>query len=250
MNFKVFGDINNKAIILIHGAFVSWNMWSEQIKIFTQDYFVIVPILDGHDIERKSIFTTIQKASSDIADYVCQTHGNNVFAVIGCSLGGVIATEILAQKRLNIEKAIIDGAYLTTMKSWICRVSAKIMVRQFHLIKKGNKLYKYIISLSFSKKAVDDIYKLSSNMNDEICENIAFSNYSYVIPNSISNTTTNIAFWYGEKEKRFVGKSAKQLSRLLPSARIEEFKGLGHGDLISKNPDLFNEKAYAFFVAF
>ncbi|MGH4140064.1 alpha/beta fold hydrolase [Clostridium sp.] len=120
MNFKVFGDINNKAIILIHGAFVSWKMWSEQIEAFTPDFFVIVPLLDGHDIEKKSTFTTIQNAASDIA------------------------------------------------------------------------------------------------------------------------------FWYGEKEKRLLGKSVKQLSKLLPSSQIQEFKRLGHGDLVSKNPDIFNKKACAF----
>ena len=247
MTFKVFGDINNKAIILIHGAFVSWKMWSEQIEAFTPDFFVIVPLLDGHDIEKKSTFTTIQNAASDIADYVCQTHEKNVYAVIGCSLGGVIATEILVQKKINIEKAIIDGAYLTTMRPWLCRISAKIMLMVFHCIKKGNKICKYIINRSFSKIATDEIYKVSSNMSDETCENIAFSNYIYEIPNSIANTTADIAFWYGEKEKRLLGKSVKQLSKLLPLSQIQEFKRLGHGDLISKNPDTFNKKACAFF---
>ena len=98
MNFKTYGKKDNKAIILIHGAFVSWKMWSGYIETFKQEYFVIVPILDGHDVENKSIFTTIQKSASDIADYVCKTYGKNVFAVIGISLGGVIATEVLIQK--------------------------------------------------------------------------------------------------------------------------------------------------------
>ena len=107
MTFETYGEKDNKAIILIHGAFVSWKMWSEYIETFKQDYFVIVPILDGHDEENKSTFTTIQKSASDIADYVCKTHGKNALAVIGSSLGGVIATEILVQEKLNIKKALL-----------------------------------------------------------------------------------------------------------------------------------------------
>ena len=247
MNFETYGGKDNKAIILIHGAFVSWKMWSEYIETFKKDYFVIVPILDGHDVENKSIFTTIQKSASDIADYVCKTYGKNVLAVIGISLGGVIATEILVQKKLNIEKAIIDGAYLTTMSPWLCKIFAKIMVKLSHGIKSRNKTFKYIINQKFSPKTIEEIYRICPNMSDETIENIAFSNYSYTIPDSIANGITDIAYWYGEKEKRLLSKSAKQLSKLVLSSQIEEFEGLGHGGLVSKHSDIYIKKIHIFF---
>lgn len=246
MNFKTYGKKDNKAIILIHGAFVSWKIWSECIETFKQDYFVIVPILDGHDIGNKSIFTTIQKSASDIADFVCKTYGKNIFAIIGISLGGVIATEILIQKKLNIEKAIIDGAYLTTMSPWLCKIFSKIVVKLSHGIKSGNKIFKYIINQKFSPKTTEEIYRICSNMSDETIKNIAFSNYSYTIPDSISNGTTEIAYWYGEKEKRLLSKSAKQLSKLVLSSKIEEFKGLGHGGLVSQHSDIYTKKVHIF----
>ena len=84
-------------------------------------------------------------------------------------------------------------------------------------------------------------------MSDETIENIAFSNYSYTIPDSIVNGTTDIAYWYGEKEKKLLSKSVKQLSKLVLSSQIEEFEGLGHGGLVSKHSDTYTEKVLFFF---
>lgn len=246
MNFKTYGNRDNRAIILLQGAFVSWKMWSKYIETFIQDYYVIIPILDGHDVENKSTFTTIQKSASDIADYICEIYGKNVFAVIGCSLGGVIATEILVQKKLNIEKAIIDAAYLTTMSPWMCEMSSKIVLKLLHGVKKDNKILKYLLNKNFSKEALEEVSKVCLNMNDESIENIAFSNYSYVVPESIANVTTDITYWFGQNERRLLIKSAKRLSKLVPSCQIEEFNGLGHGDLVSKHADIFIKKAKDF----
>ena len=46
-----------------------------QIEFFSKDYFVKVPILDGHDINNNSTFTTIEKASDDIIYYTIKNYG-------------------------------------------------------------------------------------------------------------------------------------------------------------------------------
>ena len=102
MLFKEFGNKQNKSIILIHGYGISWRMWKPQIDVLSNDYYVIVPVLDGHDIENNSTFTTVEKAAADISDYVLQTYGKHVFAICGASLGATIVVEIIAQNRLEI----------------------------------------------------------------------------------------------------------------------------------------------------
>jgi len=247
MEFNEFGDRTHKAIILIHGAFVSWHMWAAQIEAFEDDYHVIVPLLDGHDSEKDSTFTTIQRAASDIAEYVGRTHGTDVFGVIGCSLGGVVVAETLAQHKLVIEHAIIDGAYLTTMSPWLCRQSAKMMCFHLHGIQRGNGIYRYAIGKMFSEDAASDIRRVCATMSDETCENAAFANYSYVISEGVAEEGAQVAYWYGEKEKGLLAGSVKHVARLIPSSSIEEFAGLGHGGLVSRNPDVFTSKAKTFF---
>ena len=49
MKFLEFGNSENKKIMLIHGFQVPWQVWKPQIDFFSQKYYVIVPILDGHN---------------------------------------------------------------------------------------------------------------------------------------------------------------------------------------------------------
>jgi hypothetical protein len=132
------------------------------------------------------------------------------------------------------------------MSPWLCKISAKMMLRLFQGVKRGKKIFKHVINQKFFPKAVEEIYRICANMSDETIENIAFSNYSYLIPDSIASGTTDIAYWYGEKEKRLVYKSAKRLSKLVLSCQVEEFKELGHGGLVSRHSDIFMEKARYF----
>ncbi|MPN29828.1 hypothetical protein SDC9_177281 [bioreactor metagenome] len=103
-----------------------------------------------------------------------------------------------------------------------------------------------MINKKFSKDVLEEVSKVWLNMSDESIENIAFSNYSYLVPESITYVTTDIAYWFGQNEKRLLIKSAKRLSKLVPSCQIEEFNSLGHGDLVSKHSDIFTNKVKEF----
>ena len=87
MRFIEYGYNKNKILIFINGTLMPWQMWTPQIQYFSKDYFVIVPVLDGHDTETKSIFTTVEKAATDIEDYCIVNYGRNIYAVCGSSMG-------------------------------------------------------------------------------------------------------------------------------------------------------------------
>lgn len=59
MRFIEHGNNKNRILIFINGTLMPWQMWKPEIQYFSKDYFVIIPVLDGHDIETKSIFTTV-----------------------------------------------------------------------------------------------------------------------------------------------------------------------------------------------
>ena len=47
----------------------------------------------------------------------------------------------------------------------------------------------------------------------------------------------DIHFWYGTKESFVAKPQAEHLLRLCPSAHVEVFKGMNHGQLLVDNPD-------------
>lgn len=250
MQFKEFGNKNNKAIILIHGNGISWRMWQPQINAFSKDYFVIVPVLDGHDIENNSTFTTVEKAATDIIDYVIQTYGKQVFAICGASLGATIATDILAQNRLEIDKAIIDAGPVVPMNPFLLNLSVNYRISQAHSMKKGSRLLKYLLSRTFyPPEMVADVFRIGANMTDESCRNVHLSVFRYTLPPSIADTQTAIAYWYGSKEALLGKKYAKRMLSIVPSVKIKIFKGLDHGELCIGNPELYINEMTEFFNA-
>ncbi len=60
-----FGNPRNEKMILIHGFESPYQVWEDYIKYFEKDYFIIVPILTGHNPEIKEIlFLLSQKLKS------------------------------------------------------------------------------------------------------------------------------------------------------------------------------------------
>ena len=85
MKFLEFGNSENKKIMLIHGFQVPWQVWKPQIDYFSQKYYVIVPILDGHNPTEKSTFSSVHKEAEAIEKYYMRTlRGSNI-----CSLWNV-----------------------------------------------------------------------------------------------------------------------------------------------------------------
>ncbi len=248
MRFLEYGNQNNKAIILIHGYSISWKMWLPQIDFFSKDYYVIVPILDGHDLKNSSTFTTVEQAATDIIDYVKGVYGEEIYALCGASLGATIGIDILAKNQLKINKAIIDAGPVVPMNKLMLYLSIKIRLRQINSMKKGDKRMHNMLNRSFySKELVEEILKIGANMTEENCRNIHLSVYNYSLPSSLKTVKTDLAYWYGSKEAWFGKKYAKAISKTLPKAEIKVFQGLNHGELCIGDPELYIKEATAFF---
>lgn len=248
MHFLEYGNQNNKAIILIHGYGISWKMWLPQIDFFSKDYYVIIPILNGHDLENSSTFTTVEQAVTDIIDYVKRVYGEEIYALCGASLGATIGIGILAKNQLKINKAIIDAGPVVPMNQLMLFLSIKIRLRQINYMKRGDKRMHNMLNRSFyPKELVEEILKIGANMTEENCRNIHLSVFNYSLPSSIKSVKTDLAYWYGSKEAWFGKKYAKAISKVLPKAEIKVFKGLNHGELCIGDPELYIKEATAFF---
>ena len=53
MDILEFGNKEKEKIILIHGFQLIWQYWEKHIEYFKKDYHVIVPIITGHNKNKK-----------------------------------------------------------------------------------------------------------------------------------------------------------------------------------------------------
>ncbi|MCR6112010.1 alpha/beta hydrolase [Bacillus sp. A301a_S52] len=245
MRFEKFGDKSNPVIFLIHGGFVSWKMWLPHIKVFSKTYYVIVPVLDGHDEESDASFHSIEEAADKLIGYIENYHEARIFALCGVSLGGAIAAHILVQKRIIVEKAIIDGAPVAKTNKILYFTTTLLMRRLFKKMRAGENIYRKKFSF-YPEGIADHAFHICRRMSDETMKNVQRSCHNHSIPQAL-DINTKIAYWYGSKEAFICKRMAKQMVKAVKNTRIDVFQGYGHGELCIGNPDLHIEKTREFF---
>ena len=132
MEILEFGNKENKKMILIHGFPSPYQVWDEYIKYYEKDYHVIVPILPGHNPKKKEEFISFKVCAKEIEDFLISKYGNNVYAIYGMSMGGVLTATIWENKRLNIEKVIFDGSPLISYNKFIKKFMIKFYIDIIH----------------------------------------------------------------------------------------------------------------------
>ena len=104
MEILEFGNKANKKIILIHGFQSPYQVWNEYIEYYKNKYHIIVPILIGHNPNKKEEFISFDNVVKEIEDYYISKYGNDVYAIYGMSMGGVVTAQLWQNKRLNAKK--------------------------------------------------------------------------------------------------------------------------------------------------
>ena len=70
------------------------------IRTNSNDFQIIIPILDGHAGSDKN-FTTIEDNAAEIISFIDVNFGGSVLLIGGLSLGGQILLEMLSQRKIS-----------------------------------------------------------------------------------------------------------------------------------------------------
>ena len=129
MDILEFGNKEKEKIILIHGFQLIWQYWEKHIEYFKKDYHVIVPIITGHNQNKKENFISFKEEAKEIEDYCINNFGEEICAVVGMSMGGVVAAILLENKRLKIKKILFDGSPLVSCSKIIKKIQTKFILK-------------------------------------------------------------------------------------------------------------------------
>ena len=250
MDFNVFGNKENKAIILIHGNGISWRMWTEHIEELKNDYYIFAPVLPGHNPRKNSTFTSVEDVAAEIGKYVLNNYGKKVHAVCGASLGGTIAVEMLVQNLLKVENAIIDCGPVVKMNKILLQLGIKLRLKQIKKLKNDSSYAKKLFKNSFYPTFLkNEVVQALTNTSELTCKNVHLSVYNYSLPQSFSKSTAKIAYWYGSKEAFLAKKYAKAITTLQPESKIRIFENKGHCEVCISEPNLYTQYMKQFFAS-
>ena len=243
MRFLTHGDKLNRSILLIHGMANTSTVFDPLLP-YLKDYYVIVCELDGHSSKDPGLFISVTDAAQKIEKYVNDNLDGRLYGLLGFSLGGTIATELISRGNIEVERTVLDAAFV--IKMGIMTYPFKLLFQgSIGCIKKNIPIPKALVESIMGKGnsgIVDTLYK---GVSLKSIGNAALSCYTYTIKDGIRNYHNPVVFWHGENEPYPV-KSARLLKRYLPQMKKRVYKGMGHGQMLHEHTEAYAKRLVSF----
>ncbi|UWR64829.1 alpha/beta fold hydrolase [Phaeobacter inhibens] len=121
----MFEQGDGPVLVLLHGAGVDAALWKPQIDLFSKQYHVIAPNLPGHG--RSAPVQSVEEMA-DVVRAVLQEKGIAQYAIVGLSLGGMVAIEMAGRwpdevsHLVTVESVatVFEGAFGKELAGWRC----------------------------------------------------------------------------------------------------------------------------------
>lgn len=245
MNYLTYGDKNNKSIVLIHGMATTAKMCYERILPFLQEYYVVLVEVDGHIPGDDRPLISLADACTDVERYIEHELGGEVYCLSGFSMGGTMATEIMARGNVNIECVFLDAAFITKMGPMLTRLYKFIFWSAISWLIKGHSVPKFMMDIMMGKDNSAVIDMLYMGVKKETIYNACQDVYTYSIPEKIKDFSGKVLFIYGSNEP-YPRKGSAILKKSFQGLQTKEIEGMGHGQYIMVNPKEYAEELLTF----
>ena len=230
-----FGKQNKNVALLLHGGGLSWWNYRDAAEILSEDFHVVLPVLDGHGGEK---FTSIEDNAARILSYIDEHFGGQVAVLSGLSLGGQTALEMLAQRPDICRSALIESALVKPSRLTRALIGPAFAM-SYGLIKQRWFARWQASYLGIPRSLFEDYYRDTCAITK--ADMIAFlkSNCTYEMKPNLAETTAKVKIVAGSREQKNILDSAKLIYQAIPGSQLEILPGLRHGDLSINHPERY-----------
>jgi pimeloyl-ACP methyl ester carboxylesterase len=179
--------------------FVTPDSFSALVERLKNDYFIIMPVLDGHDTEDSSVFSSVNDEADKIIAYLRSNDIQELDFVMGTSLGAIIAFEVYRRNAVRVDRLYLDGGPFFRFGPFL---------RKFA----GNKFWGICEDMrNDTQNTVEKLNRMfpgltgqmpgvCSRITRESAMNLAHACYSFPLPVLSEAEQKAIVFLYGTKE--------------------------------------------------
>ena len=245
MTIHEYGAENERTIVLIHPSLVMWDYFEYVIPYLEDRYHLVIPALPGYDKENPSSFTSIEEIAAGLADWLQEHTRGSVSCIYGCSMGGAIVIRFLADGRIPVGAAVIDGGITPYQLPWI--VTRFIALKDFLMIMLGKLGGIRILEKAFSTDEYsEEDLRYASDVLKMISAKTIWRTFdscnNYAMPDPVRSACQFIEYWFAEKEQKARKQDIAYVKKILPQTMFRRFPALGHGGLAVLHPGEFSQK--------
>ncbi len=242
MTFHEFGIDNDKIIVLIHPSLVLWDYFEYVIPLLQDRYHLAIPALPGYDEDLPGDFTSVESIASELADWLNSKGYTEIECIYGCSMGGSIVARFLADQKITVRCAVMDGGITPYQLPWI--VTRLIAVRDFLMVYMGKLggiklLEKAFTSDEYSEEDLKYVGKVLKFISAKTIWRTFESCNNYAMPRKIKKNYPHIEYWYAKTEEKDREWDIEYIREHIPNTIFRVFENIGHGGLAILKPELF-----------
>lgn len=241
MTIHEFGQAHDEVVVLVHPSVVMWDYFEYVIPLMQEYYHLIVPALPGYDTESGSDFTSVEQIAEELADWLITHDHREIACIYGCSMGGSVVTRFLADRKVKVRSAVIDGGITPYQLPWI--VTRLIAIKDFLLISMGKVgglkiLQKAFSTDDYSEEDLQYIAKVLKHMSARTIWRTFESCNNYDMPKPVTVDCEHIEYWYAKTEEKDRKSDIAYIKQSLPQTFFKVFVDVGHGGLATLKPEL------------
>lgn len=245
MTIHEFGKENQTVVVMIHPSVVMWDYFEYVIPLLRERFHLVVPALPGYDRDLQGDFTSVEEIAAELADWMLAHGMTEIGCLYGCSMGGSVAARFLADNRVRVHGAVMDGGITPYQLPWL--VTRGIALRDFLMVYMGKLggirlLEKAFATDEYSREDLEYISSVLNHMSPKTIWRTFESCNNYSMPEVISTDCARLEYWYAQAEKKERKWDIAYMEKHFPQAVFKEFKGIGHGGLAALKPELLAEE--------
>ncbi len=241
MTFHEYGQGNGDVVVLIHPSLVMWDYFEYVIPLMEDCCHLVIPALPGYDPDDKSNFTSVEQIASDLADWLIARGYGEIACIYGCSMGGSIVTRFLADKRVKVRSAVVDGGITPYPLPWI--VTRFIALKDFLLICMGKAgglklLEKAFATDDYSDEDLQYVATVLKHTSAKTIWRTFESCNNFAMPNPVTTHCDHIEYWCTGAEQKARKADIAWFKAHLPQTIFRIIEDVGHGGLAALKPEL------------
>lgn len=156
------------------------------------------------------------------------------------SMGGVLTSQIWQNKKLDIDKVILESSPLISYN----RLMTLMMTKQYLMLThktqaRDKRVVAQAVNSIIPEDKLDVFLEMIDNMSDTTITNYIRQIGSYKLPSDIDTPNTEVYYYYGTKINELLAKkTAKYIRNNYPNCKIKCFQGKGHCEDSLLNPSV------------
>lgn len=248
--------MTNPTTLLFFASCILEPYWAyqESIAILAQRYHVYVMVPDGHDVDTKEDFTSIEKNIKELVKELNRRNIQHFDVAYGLSMGGSMLLHLVTTSTISMNHIIIDaGITPYAYPKWICKVIlwkdvflATIIKNNRWLVERLFPPSRYTVKGHDAKEEYDRLMHFFKTYSQTTLKNAFYSANNYYLPKKAPYTDSKIIYWYGELERKQRKKDIAFIKHYLPQCKCKQIDGYNHGELMFAHPKEFYNHVQAF----